>query len=262
MENVPPFCTSTTPWMTESRSVSFAPSPTIIFTLDKISIFTNVRLHPFGKINVCFCAVPSDTAYPSAPYVPLVWEPYHAFTSAGTVTLWSPEASVKFLIAHGSISYIYFPSAVFVQFDNTSWSFNVSSPLKTRNGRLLLVAVCPSSSVIDTLISYVPAFAGVPANVREPSWTEYTPAIPESFSLDASSWFTIITEDSLDFIRISLSLKSFQSSFVGSWSAFTSATSTLASLFLFCVTFVDAPLIASYPFWFTSADSKLPTSRT
>ena len=37
------------------------------------------------------------------------------------------------------------------------------------NGRLLLVAVCPSSSVIDTLISYVPAFAGVPANVREPS---------------------------------------------------------------------------------------------
>ena len=79
----------------------------------------------------------------------------------------------------------------------------------------------------------------------EPSWMEYTPAIPESLPFAGSVRFAILTEDPLEITRISLSLKSFQSLLCGSWPFFTKATSTLASLFLFCVTLVDAPLMAS-----------------
>ena len=59
MENVPPFSTSTAPCTTESRKVSFAPSCTRIFTLLRISMFTSVRLQPFGKTSIWVCMVPS-----------------------------------------------------------------------------------------------------------------------------------------------------------------------------------------------------------
>ena len=83
-------------------------------------MFTSVRLQPFGKTSVWVCMVPSGIAYPSFPYVPLVCDPYHAFKSSGTTTVSLLGSKVKFLMAHGSMSYIYFPSDVLVQLASTS----------------------------------------------------------------------------------------------------------------------------------------------